>query len=239
MSRVILVASGKGGTGKTVFTVNAGAVLAKRGHKVALIDMDLGLRNLDLCLGLEDKVVYDVLDVLSGMCRIKQALIKDKRFSGLYLMAAPPSGKTADITPLHIKVLCKKLKKEFDYILIDAPAGVGELVLLSAAGADTAVIVTTPEYAAVRDADILDTALKENGLKNTKYVVNKVNGDLITTGLIPRIPQIADRIRALPVGIIQYDDSIHLAANNGVPVVLKSGTYIENNFSKIIDRVIV
>ena len=238
MSKVILIASGKGGTGKTVFTANAGAVLAQRGHKVALIDMDMGLRNLDLCLGLQDRVVYDVADVLTGLCRIKQALIRDKRFDSLYLMSSPPSSKNVDITSLHMKVLCKKLRRNFEYILIDAPAGINDTVLMSAAGADSAVIMTVPEYAAVRDADILYTMLKENGMADIKYVLNKVRSDLISTGLIPGIKEIDRKLRPKMAGIIQYDDNIHIAANNGLPVVFKKGTYIEENFNKIVDRII-
>jgi septum site-determining protein MinD len=238
MGKVILIASGKGGTGKTVFTANAGAVLAQRGYKVALIDMDMGLRNLDICLGLEDRVVYDVADVLTGLCRIKQALIRDKRFDSLYLMSSPPSSKNADITALHMKVLCKKLRKNFEYILIDAPAGVGDTTIMSAAGADSVVIVTVPEYAAIRDADILYTMFKENGMTDIKYVLNKVRSDLISTGLIPGIKEIDRKLRPAMAGIIQYDDNIHIAANNGLPVVFKKGTYIEENFNKIVDRII-
>jgi len=238
MGKAILIASGKGGTGKTVFTANVGAVLAQRGHKVALIDMDLGLRNLDICLGLEDKIVYDVIDVLSGLCRIKQALIRDKRFDSLYLVASPPSGKTADITPLHMKVLCKKLKKNFEYILIDAPAGTGENVLISAAGADAAVIITAPEYAAIRNADALNAALKKAGVDDIKYVLNKVRGDLMRTGFGPGINDVVRKLGAEIAGIIQYDDNIHLAANSGFPIVIKRGTYIEKNFNTITDRII-
>ena len=239
MSKVILVASGKGGTGKTVFTANAGATLTQRGHKVALIDMDIGLRNLDLCLGLEDKVVYDVIDVLTGLCRIKQALIRDKRFGSLYLMASPPGSKSADITPMHMKVLYKKLKRNFEYILVDLPSGINETVLTAAAGADSAVIVTLPEHAAVRNADILDSALKEKGIDDVKYVLNKVRGDIISTGLVPGINEISRKLRPDMAGIIQYDDNIHIAANNGFPVVFKRGTYIEENFNRIVDRIII
>jgi len=237
MSRVILVASGKGGTGKTVFTANAGAVLAQKGHRVVLIDMDMGLRNLDLCLGLEDKVVYDVVDVLTGLCRIRQALIRDKRFNGLFLIAAPPSGKNADITRLHMKVLCDKLRNNFDYVLIDAPAGIGENVLISTDGVDSAVIVTVPEYAAVRDADILYSALSDNGLTDVKYVLNKVRRDLVSTGLFPGINEIDRKLKPEIAGILQYDENINIASNNGLPVVFKKGTYIEQNFCKIVERI--
>ncbi|MCL1982906.1 MAG: septum site-determining protein MinD [Clostridiales bacterium] len=238
MGKVILIASGKGGTGKTVFTANAGACLTQRGYKVALIDMDMGLRNLDLCLGLEDKVVYDLVDVLTGLCRIKQALVRDRRYEGLYLIASPPSNKSADITPLHMKVLYKKLRKSFDYILVDAPSGINETVLMASESVDSAVIVTMPEYAAVRNADILDAALKDKGLADIKYVLNKVRGDIISTGLIPGINEISRKLRPELAGIIQYDDNIHIAANNGFPVVYKKGTYIEENFNKIVDRII-
>lgn len=238
MGKVILVASGKGGVGKTVFASNAGAKLALQGHKVVLIDMNIGLRNMDICLGLENKVVYDVADVLSGVCRIKQALIKDRRFTNLYLISASQNRQKAEITPLHMKVLCNKLKKIFDYIIIDAPAGVDENLEIAAAGADIAVIITVPEYAAVRDADALDHLLINLGIKKRTYVINMVKSNLICSGLIPSIAEIAEVMRPEMVGIIQYDENIHIAANNGIPIVYKEGTYIEKNFTKIIERII-
>ena len=238
MGKVILIASGKGGTGKTMFTANAGAILAQKGYRVALLDMDMGLRNLDLCLGLEDKVVYDMVDVLTGLCRIKQALIRDKRFENLYIMAAPPSSKIADLTPLHMKVLYRKLKENFDYILVDSPAGIGDNIAMATAGADCAVILTLAEHAAIRDADVLCNLLRENGVDDVKYVVNKVKREIVNSGFVPRISEIAEKLRAEMVGIIQYDDNIHLATNNGLPVVVKKGTYIEENFTKIVERII-
>lgn len=238
MGKVILVASGKGGVGKTVFTSNAGAKLALEGHKVVLIDMNMGLRNLDICLGLENKVVYDVADVLTGVCRIKQALIKDRRFPELYLMSAPQNKQKAEITPLHMKVLCNKLKRNFDFIIIDAPAGIGEDLVISGAGADSAVIITVPEYAAVRDADALDQVLLEIGIKKRTYVINKVMANLICTGLVPSIAEISEAMRPNMAGIIQYDENILIAANNGLPIVYREGTYIEKNFKKILERII-
>ncbi len=238
MGKVILIASGKGGVGKTVFASNAGAKLAQQGYKVVLIDMNMGLRNLDICLGLENKIVYDVADVLSGVCRIKQALIKDRRFPELYLMSAPQNKQKTEITPLHMKVLCNKLKRNFDYIIIDALTGIDEGLTLAAAGADSAVIVTVPEYAAVRDADALDQLLLEMGITKRMYVINKVMANLMGTGLIPSISEIAESMRPDMAGIIQYDENIHLAANNGLPIVYKEGTYIEKNFCKILERII-
>ena len=238
MGKVILIASGKGGVGKTVFASNAGAKLAQQGYKVVLIDMNMGLRNLDICLGLENKIVYDVADVLSGVCRIKQALIKDRRFPELYLMSAPQNKQKAEITSLHMKVLFNKLKRNFDFIIVDAPAGIDEGLILAGTGADSAVIITVPEYAAVRDADALDQMLLEMGIKKRTYVINKVKANLIGTGLVPSIAEIAETMRPDMAGIIQYDENIHIAANNGLPIVYKEGTYIEQNFKKILDRII-
>jgi len=238
MGKVILIASGKGGVGKTVFASNAGAKLAQEGYKVVLIDMNMGLRNLDICLGLENRVVYDVADVLTGVCRIKQALIKDRRFPELYLMSAPQNKQKAEVTPLHMKVLCNKLRRNFDYIIVDAPAGIGEDLAIAASGADSAVIITVPEYAAVRDADMLDQVLLELGIKKRTYVINKVMANLIATGLVPSIAEIAETMRPEMAGIIQYDENIHIAANNGLPIVYREGTYIEKNFKKILERII-
>lgn len=238
MGKVIVIASGKGGVGKTVFATNAGAELAQKGYKVVLIDMDMGLRNLDLCLGLENKVVYDISDALTGLCRIKQAMIRDRRFESLYLISAAHHKDKGDLTPLHMKVLCDKLREKFDYIILDAPAGVGDGLDLAAAGADGALIVTTPEYAAIRDADLMDKLLEEKGIHKRGYVVNKVKQELMSLGVVPNIAEISERIKLKMLGIIQYDDNLHIAANNGIPIVMKKGTYIEKNFDKITGRMI-
>lgn len=238
MGKAIVVTSGKGGTGKTLFTANIGALLAVDGKKVALIDMDMGLRNLDLYLGLESRVVYNVMDVLSGMCRIRQALIKDRRFDHLYLMAAAPTGDDRDITPLHMEILCEKLKKDFDYIIIDSPAGIGEGLTLAATGADSAVIITEAELASIRDADSVDGELRRMGIEERYAVINKVNGQLMALGAVPSISSVTRGLRVEIAGIIQYDDNVFIATNRGVPIVLKPGTYIERNFRKILGRII-
>ncbi|MEG2199300.1 MAG: septum site-determining protein MinD [Anaerovorax sp.] len=238
MGKVILIASGKGGVGKTVFSANFGATLAQQGKRVVLIDMNMGLRNLDICLGLENKIVYDITDVLMGLCRIKQALVKDKRFPGLYLISASQNRDKGDITPLHMKVLCEKLKKNFDYIIIDAPAGIDEHLDIAAAGADQAVIVTVPEYVAVRDADVVDRILRNLGIVRRCYIVNKIKPDLFETKLVPNLDDISNSLRLTMAGAILYDEKIHIAANNGVPIVFKQGTYVEKNFKKIAERVL-
>ena len=238
MGRIFLIASGKGGTGKSVFASNMGALLAARGSSVVLVDMDMGLRTLDIYMGLESKVVYNVYDVVSGLCRIKQALIKDKRFQSLYLMAAAPRRDDGRVTPLHMKVLFRRLAEKFDYVIVDSPAGIDEGFLLSAVSAEKAVIVITPEYTAIRDAEIVDKVLSEIGIHNKCYVINKVKSELIASGTMPSIAEINGILRMPFAGIIQYDDNIHVAANNGLPIVFKKDTYIYRNMEKIVDSII-
>ena len=238
MSEVILITSGKGGTGKSTFTANIGAVLAQQGYKVALIDMDMGMRNLDLYLGLENRVVYDISDVVTGICRIRQALIKDKRFDSLYLMPSPPHRDDGRMTPLHMRVLCERLKESFDYILIDSPPGIDDGFVLSAAGADKAVILTVPDFAAVRDADMTDTALLSLGIKKRLCVVNKVMAELMGTGLVPSMGEISQMLKPEIAGFIQYDENILVATNNGLPIVFKKDSYISENFRNIAARII-
>lgn len=238
MGEVILVASGKGGTGKTAVTANLGALLAKDGYKVALLDMDMGMRNLDLYLGLENRIVYNIMDVFTGICRIKRALVKDRHFDNLYLMSACPRKDSRDITPLHMEVLCEKLRKDFDYVLIDCPAGIGSGVEVSMAGADRALLITEADMAAIRDADALDRYFKKNGIENTCYIVNKVRAELMARNLVPNLNEITEILSSQMIGVIQYDDNIYISTNQGVPIVFKEGTYIEENFQNIKQRFI-
>lgn len=238
MGKIILIASGKGGTGKSVVASNLGAVLAMDGHSVVMVDMDMGMRNLDLYMGMEDRAVYNVCDVLNGVCRIKQALIKDKRFTNLYLMAASPRKLCDNITPLHMKVLCEKLKEKFEYIIIDAPAGIDDGLVLAAAGADIAVIVTVPEFAAVRDAQTLSDTLRRMGIEKRMYLLNNVKASLLGKGVFPGIAETDEMLKIPLAGIIQYDENINVAANSGLPIVFKKDTYIHKNFKKIAYRII-
>jgi len=153
MGEVIVVTSGKGGVGKTTSTANMGTGLAAMGYKVALIDTDIGLRNLDVVLGLENRIVFDIVDVVNGNCRLRQALIKDKRFDGLHLLPAAQTKDKTAVTPDQMRDLCAELKNEFDYVIIDCPAGIEQGFRNAIAGAEKAVVVTTPEVSAVRDAD--------------------------------------------------------------------------------------
>lgn len=237
MGKSILIASGKGGTGKTMFAVNLGATLVSDGKKVLIIDMDLGLRNLDLYLGVENNVVYDVYDVMTGVCRIKQAIIQDKRFENLHMMSASPNKEDGTLTPLHMKVLCGKLRDKYDYILIDAPSGIDDGVTIASAGADMAIIVTNPEYSAIRDADALDRELMKLGIQDRYVVLNKIVADLINMGYAPSLMEVTELLRPTLIGAIQFDENIQISTNLGIPIVLKENTYIKSNFDKIASRV--
>ena len=237
MGKVIVVASGKGGTGKTTVVANLGATLAMDGNKTVVIDMDMGLRNLDLYLGLESNVVYDVSDVMNGVCRIKQALIKDKSFPGLYLMAASPKRADGEITPLHMKVLCEKLRGQFDYIIVDGPAGIDDGLAVASAGADMAVVVVSPDYAAARDGEMVRLVLKEMGIEKVGFVVNKLNMEMIRKGFAPDVSEIVRGFQRELLGVIQYDENISISTNLGVPVVFMRETYIADNFRKISRRI--
>lgn len=237
MGKVILVASGKGGTGKTMFSVNIGALLSKCGARVLLIDMDMGLRNMDLYLGMENKVVYNFMDVISGVCRVKKAMIKVKGFDTLYFMAASPKRADHDLTELHMKVVCEKLRKVFDYIIIDCPSGMGQLFDISAAAADEAVLVTEPEIAALRDADVTERYLMKKGVFNIAIIINKLKPEMVNSGFIPDLDTIASMLKHDIAGIIQYDENINISTNVGIPIICKSGTYIEKNFIGIMKRI--
>ena len=237
MGKAIVIASGKGGTGKTMFAANLGVTLARQGHKTVLIDLDNGLRNLDLYLGMENNIVYDVKDVLTGVCRIRQALIKVKAFTGLLFMAASPQKSDGEITPLHIKVLCEKLKKKYDYIIIDAPAGIDDGMVLATGGCDMAIIVVTPEYASLRNADIVKKTIEAQGIKNIAYVVNRIDLKLIESGKAPTFDEVIRDIRDKVVGIIQEDENIHVSTNLGVPIVSVGDTYISKSFLAMAIRI--
>lgn len=237
MGRTIAIVSGKGGTGKTMFAANLGATLAKMGRQTILIDMDTGLRNLDLYLGLENKVVYDVNDVMNGLCRIRQAVIKDKTFPGLSFMAASPRRDEGQLTPLHVKVLCEKLAEKYDYVILDAAAGVDEGLDMVLGGADETIIVMNPEISSKRDSELVTEILRSKGMQNIYYIINKINIKLINAGFAPSMEDVTRGIRNRVIGLIREDENIHISTNLGLPVVFKDNTYIAENFRKIAKRI--
>ena len=178
MSEVIVITSGKGGVGKTTTTANIGTGLAKMGKKVVMIDTDIGLRNLDVVMGLENRIVYNLVDVIEGNCRVKQAMIKDKRYSNLFLLPSAQTRDKSSVNPEQMKKLVDELRDEFDYILLDCPAGIEQGFKNAISGADRALIVTTPEVSAIRDADRIIGLLEANDLKRIDLVINRIRMDI-------------------------------------------------------------
>jgi len=215
MGEVIVITSGKGGVGKTTTVANVGAGLSLEGKTAVLIDTDIGLRNLDVVLGLENRIVYDLVDVVEGTCKIKQALIKDKRFKGLYLLPAAQTRDKSAVKPEQMVTLCKELVKEFDYILIDSPAGIEQGFKNAVAGADRAIIVTTPEVSAVRDADRIIGLLEANDIKNTRLIVNRIKMNMVKRGDMLSIEDVIDLLAVELIGVVPDDEKIQSTTNRG------------------------
>ena len=216
MGEVIVITSGKGGVGKTTTTANVGTGLAMLGKKVVLIDTDIGLRNLDVVLGLENRIVYNLVDVIEQNCKIKQALIKDKRYETLYLL---PSAQTRDkdaVNPEQMVALTEELKNEFDYIILDCPAGIEQGFKNAIAGADRAIVVTTPEVSAVRDADRIIGLLEA---KKTELIVNRLRMDMVKRGDMMSSEQVLDILAISLLGVVPDDENIVVSTNTGEPLV--------------------
>ena len=219
MGEVIVITSGKGGVGKTTTTANIGAGLSKFDKKVVVIDTDLGLRNLDVVMGLENLIVYNLVDVIEGTCRLKQALIRDKRYENLYLL---PSAQTKDktaISPGQMKKLTSQLKDEFDYILLDCPAGIEQGFQNAIAGADRAIVVTTPEVSAIRDADRIIGMLESNQLKKIDLIINRIRMDMVKRGDMMSVDDVTEILSVPLIGALPDDEQVVIGTNQGEPVV--------------------
>lgn len=219
MGEVLVITSGKGGVGKTTTVANLGAGLALEKKKVALLDADIGLRNLDVVMGLENRIVYDLVDVVEGRCRLKQALIKDKRYENLFLLPAAQTRDKNAVAPEQMKRLCGELKEEFDYVLVDCPAGIEQGFKNAIAGADKAIIVTTPEVSAVRDADRIIGLLESAGLNNPRLIINRIRPDMVKRGDMMDIDDILEILAISLLGVIPDDEKIIVSTNKGEPVV--------------------
>ncbi len=237
MSEVIVITSGKGGVGKTTTSANIGCGLALAGKKVALVDADIGLRNLDVVLGLENRIVYDLVDVVEGNCRLKQALIRDKRFAGLFLLAAAQTRDKNAVTPKQMQKLCSGLRAEgFDYIVIDCPAGIEQGFKNAIAGADRAVVVTTPEVSAVRDADRIIGLLEADGLTSPTLILNRIRTDMVRRGDMMSIEDVKDILAVDILGVIPDDENIVVSTNKGDPAVSDSKSKAGQAYRNIVSR---
>jgi len=219
MGEVIVITSGKGGVGKTTTTANLGSSLAQTGKKVVLVDTDIGLRNLDVVMGLENRIVYDLVDVIEEKCKLRQALIKDKRFEELFLLPAAQTRDKTAINEEQMKELTKKLKEEFDYVLIDCPAGIEQGFKNAVAGADRAIVVTTAEISAIRDADRIIGLLEASELKNPELIVNRLRPGMVKKGEMMDVDDIVDLLSIDLIGVVPDDEYIITQTNKGEPVI--------------------
>lgn len=232
MGRMFVITSGKGGTGKTTAAVNLAAVLAEEGCRVVLVDMNIGFRNTDLFMGKENDVVYDSSDVIKGVCSIEQALVRDERYDGLYLLAAAPEHEDG-VNIRKMSTLLKALKDDFDYVIVDMPTGVAKMIACAAEDSEKVILVSTADYASIRNTDALDRKLLALGTDKQAVIINRLIPEFMNEGVVPKLREIAFMIRPDILGVIQEDRVIQVSANLGVPVIMKKGTYIRKNFEAL------
>lgn len=223
MGEVIVITSGKGGVGKTTTTANIGIGLSRLGKKVMVIDTDLGLRNLDVVLGLENMIVYNIVDVIEGSCRLKQALIKDKRFPELYLLPSAQTKDKTSVSPEQMKKLIDDIRDDFDFILLDCPAGIEQGFQNAIAGADRAIVVTTPEVSAIRDADRIIGLLETSGIRKNELLINRLRIDMVKRGDMMSVEDVTEILAVDLLGVIPDDEQVVIATNQGEPVVGEDG----------------
>lgn len=239
MGEVIVITSGKGGVGKTTTTANLGVGLSNLGKKVVVVDTDLGLRNLDVVMGMENRIVYNLVDVIEGTCRLKQALVTDKRYPNLSLL---PSAQTRDktaITPEQMKKLVGELKDDFDYVLLDCPAGIEQGFQNAIAGAEHAIVITTPEVSAIRDADRIIGLLEKHKLPKIDLIINRIRMDMVKKGDMMSVDDVTEILAIHLLGIIPDDEQIVISTNQGISVVgteSLAGKSYENICNRIIGK---
>ena len=238
MSEVYVITSGKGGVGKTTSSANIGAGLAIQGKKVVLVDADIGLRNLDVVMGLENRIVFDIINVIEGSCRLKQALIKDKRYPNLFLLPAAQTKDKDAITPEQMKKLCDQLREEFDYVLIDCPAGIEQGFKNAIAGADKAIVVTTPEVSAVRDADRIIGLLEAAEIRNPMLVLNRIKQNMVNRGDMMALEDVTEILAIDVLGVVPDDESIVVSTNKGEPCVSDEKSFAGQAYRDIVRRVL-
>lgn len=237
MGESIVVTSGKGGVGKTTTTANIGTGLAAIGKSVVVIDGDTGLRNLDVLMGLENRIVFTLLDVVENKCRLKQALIKDKRLPNLFLLPTAQTRDKDDVKPEQMLNLVTELKKEFDYVIIDCPAGIEQGFENAIVGADRALIVVNPEVTSVRDSDRVIGKLDARGLENHHLIVNRINYQMTKNGDMLDVNDIMDSLAIKLIGVVPDDRTITVSTNRGEPIVLDNKAAAGQAFRNIARRI--
>ena len=236
LGEVIVITSGKGGVGKTTTTASLGAALALRGKRVLVVDADIGLRNLDVILGLENRIVFNVVDVAKKICKPAQAIIKSKRSNNLYLLPASQTDDKDVIDEAEIRFVLEQFRREFHYILVDSPAGIEQGFRNACAGAESAIVVTTPEVSAIRDADRVVGPLSSKGIE-ARLIINRIDFDMVRRGDMLSVRDVQDILGVEILGVIERDEQIIVAANTGEPVVYNPKSKAGQAFTRIAGRV--
>lgn len=238
MGEAIVITSGKGGVGKTTTVANIGSALALLGKKVCVIDADIGLRNLDIVLGLENRIVFDIVDVVNKQCRLKQALIKDKRFGNLVLLPAAQTKDKDAVNPEQMKAIVDELKQSYDYILVDCPAGIEQGFRNAVAGADQAIVVVTPEMSAVRDADRIIGMIEAAELPEPRLLVNRIRYQMVKKGEMLTVEDIEEILAIDLIGIVPDDEEIVMSTNRGEPATMKENSLCGRAFRNVARRIL-
>ncbi|MEI6259741.1 MAG: septum site-determining protein MinD [Deltaproteobacteria bacterium] len=233
--KVIVITSGKGGVGKTTATAAIGAALALEGKQVAVVDMDIGLRNLDVVMGLENRIVFTIVDAVKGKCKVKQAAIKDRRIENLHLIPASQSDNKDVLNPDDMVQFCKELRKEFDFVLLDCPAGIERGFENSVAPADDAVVICTPEISSVRDADRVIGLLHARSI-TPKLIVNRIVPEMVASGDMLSHDDVVEVLSIELLGLVPMDTQVIISTNTGVPLVLQKDSEAGQAFRRIAMR---
>ncbi len=233
MGRTVLIASGKGGVGKSTFAVNMGVSMAMMGAKTLLVDLNIGMRCLDIYTGLEDRVLFDIGDVISGVCEPGKAIIKSYDPAGLSLLACPQARGINGITAAHLRILMEKLRDEYDVILVTCPPAIGKDLEIYSAGADSALVITTLDYASIRNAEEVDSALERIGIRQRWHAINMVSREACENSEMPDMKLALRTFQTPLAGIVAYDPDINIGNNLGRPASLEEDSYISENFRKI------
>ena len=239
MGKVILVCSGSGGAGKTTFAVNLSVALAAKGKRVLLFDINVGRRNADIYLGMEDRILFDLGDVMSGLCSIDKAIIPYDLCEGLYILACPQYREIEGFGPGHVRALTDVLKRRFDYVITDCPVSIGGTLRTFSAGADAALILTVQDHASVRNADALSEKLACLGVEKRFFAINRIDRQYSGSESIPSVNYIARTITVPLVGMVTEDPSINIANNTGFPVAMDPSCDMARRFSAMADRLTV
>lgn len=234
--KVITVTSGKGGVGKTTIAANLGAAFANLGRKVVCIDGDIGLRNLDVVLGLENRIVYDLVDVVEGRCRLRQAMIRDKRLPELYLIPAAQTRDKSAISPSDMVMLTDELRPDYDWMIVDSPAGIERGFRNAIAPADIVLVVTNPEVSAVRDADRIIGLIEAEEKGPARLVINRIKPEMVRRGDMLAVEDVMELLAVQLIGLVPDDEAVLMSTNRGLPVVLDGKSRAGQAFRNIASR---